>query len=74
MKWDAFMDISKTITSADIVSLQGEGEPTLWPHFREAVVHLKSLNIPITSILNGTLLDVELIPNNFDYIGISMIV
>ncbi len=51
MKWDAFMDISKTITSADIVSLQGEGEPTLWPHFREAVVHLKSLNIPIPAFL-----------------------
>lgn len=72
MSWDTFLETIKEVRPKDEVSLQGEGEPTLWPHFKQAVLYLKAKQVNLYSILNGTILDCKLIADNFPTIGVSL--
>ena len=52
MSWDTFLQVCEKINTK-VVSLQGEGEPTLWPHFRHAVNFLTDKGFLVTTITNG---------------------
>ena len=53
MSWDTFLQVCEKINTK-VVSLQGEGEPTLWPHFSRAVNYLTDKGFLVTTITNGS--------------------
>lgn len=53
MSWEVFEEICNKIGTKQ-VSLQGEGEPTLWPHFKQAVKYLRAKGHLVSTITNGS--------------------
>lgn len=72
MKWSVFTKIVDSIPKNNIVMLQGEGEPTLWPHWWEGVAYIHSKGLIPRTIINGSRIDVEKIAHFFPTVGISL--
>jgi Radical SAM superfamily len=72
MSWDTFTSIVDKIPSKSIVKLQGEGEPTLWKHWWEGVAYIAERGHFLTSIINGTNVDVEKFTLYFSNLGVSI--
>ena len=54
------------------IVVEGGGEPTLHPHFKEIVRNIKELNLKVGLITNGIKLDYDDIINKFDWIRVSL--
>ena len=72
MSWDTYSDIISKIPENQVVMLQGEGEPTLWPHWGEGIRYAAERKLIPYSIINGSRVDVALIAEFFPRIGISL--
>lgn len=70
MTWEAFERIAVRLRLGH-VSLQGEGEPTLWPHFYKAAKMLHKKH-PMMTIINGSRIDVHNLSSYFVYVGVSI--
>jgi wyosine [tRNA(Phe)-imidazoG37] synthetase (radical SAM superfamily) len=72
MEWSTFVVIINTVPPGKTVSLQGEGEPTLWQHWSKGIQYVADRNLIPYSIINGSVVDVELLSKYFPRIGISI--
>jgi MoaA/NifB/PqqE/SkfB family radical SAM enzyme len=72
MSWETFTAIVKKLPRRATVKLQGEGEPTLWEHWWRGVEYLVKREHPVTTIINGTVIDTEKIPLYFKKLGVSL--
>lgn len=70
MSWETFEIISKQLRPGH-VSLQGEGEPTLWPHLYRAAKLLYKKH-PMMTIINGSRIDIHQLSTYFMYVGVSI--
>lgn len=71
MSWEMFLSIAQNITSKQC-SLQGEGEPTLWPYFYKAAQYLHSRKIGVSTIINASRVNIELLDAHFTKVGVSI--
>ena len=71
MEWGTFLETLDRVPYGATVQLQGEGESTLWKHWREAVA-LAASRFNIYSIINGSRIDVDHIARYFPKIGVSL--
>ena len=75
LSWEAFTNIVDENPNARGFVIQGEGEPTLWPHFKDAVKLLRDKSFIVRTITNGTTIHGDmrtLIKDNFQEISISI--
>lgn len=72
MDWSVFTSIIESIPKGSVVMLQGEGEPTLWPHWWKGVEYAHKRGLVLKTILNGSRIDVEKIAKFFPMVGISL--
>jgi hypothetical protein len=71
MSWEDFYFLIPR-TRQRVVSLQGEGEPTLWPHFIDAVHLLKKMGFKVTTITNGSTSRVLEVIDKLDSVMVSI--
>jgi MoaA/NifB/PqqE/SkfB family radical SAM enzyme len=73
MSWETFMQVVDSIkVPASVVSLQGEGEPSLHPRFFEMAEHLISREHTPYTILNGSRIDAQALDRLFPKFGVSV--
>lgn len=72
MDWDTFTKIVDSIPAGATVMLQGEGEPTLWPHWWRGVEYAVQRGLVPYSIINGSRVDVPQTDKLFPRIGVSL--
>lgn len=72
MEWSTFTEIINTVPRGKTVSLQGEGEPTLWQYWAKGIQYVAERDLIPYSIINGSIVDVELLSKYFPHIGISL--
>lgn len=73
MDWNVFVELIDRIPAGRAtVSLQGEGEPSLHPMFEEMARYVLERGHRPYTILNGSRMDVEMLPRLFPAIGISI--
>lgn len=72
MTWDQFVEIIDRIPRGQVVMLQGEGEPTLWPDWWRGVEYVVSKGLVPYSIINGSRVDVIRTAILFPRIGVSI--
>lgn len=72
MEWSTFVEIIDSIPTPSIITLQGEGEPTLHPLFWPMVDYATKKQHSVRTTLNGTQLDTTQIPKYFKEINISI--
>lgn len=72
LSFERFMEIVEKIPKGSVVALQGEGEPTLWRHFEQAVEYLAERGFTLYSIINGSIIYPELFDKYFPLIGVSV--
>ncbi len=73
MAWETFTAIVDAIAQpGSTVSLQGEGEPTLHPHFWDMARYVRQRGHQPYSIVNGSRIDARRIAGLFTQIGISI--
>jgi MoaA/NifB/PqqE/SkfB family radical SAM enzyme len=73
MAWDLFASIIDSIPPGrHLVSLQGEGEPTLHPQFWAMAAAVRARGLAPFTITNGATIDAERIAATFPRIGLSI--
>lgn len=73
MPWERFASILERLPpSADVVSLQGEGEPTAHPQFWKMVAAVRATGRHAYTITNASLIDVRRASRLFPEIGVSI--
>lgn len=73
MAWETFEAIVARLPSGPhVVSLQGEGEPTLHPRFWEMAEQVRQRGWVPTTITNGYQVDVAKLASHFPTLGISI--
>jgi len=73
MPWDLFKSIIDGIPSGQhMVSLQGEGEPTTHPKFREMAEAVSARSLVPFTITNGAQIDADWMASTFPSIGVSI--
>lgn len=73
MLWERFMAIVDDIaTPRALVSLQGEGEPSLHPRFLDMAAYVHARGHEPTTILNGCRVEASAIARHFPTVGVSL--
>jgi MoaA/NifB/PqqE/SkfB family radical SAM enzyme len=73
MLWERFAAIVDGIpTPGALVSLQGEGEPSLHPRFFDMAAYVHSCGHEPTTILNGSRIEAARIAQHFPTVGMSL--
>ena len=73
MPWERFVAIIDRIPERrTLVSLQGEGEPSLHPRFWDMAAHVSARGHEATTILNGSRVDPIRIDQHFPTVGVSL--
>lgn len=73
MAWDTFVRIVDRIPGrGSMVSLQGEGEPSLHPKFEAMAQHVATRGHQAYTILNASRIDAERLSRLFPTVGISV--
>ena len=72
MDWQTFTSIIDTLQAGTVVSLQGEGEPTLHPRFWDMVKYVAERKMVPYTIVNGSRVDVPLFDEFFPEFGVSL--